>query len=127
MSDEHLPEPTSGQRIMQLTLFEILDPNDAAYSQAIELYDLIPKYIRYRRKREFEKDNISVERKFTVHNRDYDLRIYGAIIEDRDDDAHIVYPGTREELIEDALRKITVSQGRASLRRGRRLLQVHDL
>ena len=114
MSDEHLPEPTSGQRIMQLALFEILDPNDAAYSQAIELYDLIPKYIRYRRKREFEKDNISVERKFTVHNRDYDLRIYGAIIEDRDDDAHIVYPGTREELIEDALRKITVSQGRAA-------------
>ena len=99
---------------MQLTLFEILDPNDTAYSQAIELYDLIPKYIRYRRKREFQKDNIAVHRQFTVHGRDYDLRIYGAIIEDRDDDAHIVYPSTREELVEDALRKITVSQGRAA-------------
>ena len=39
--------------------------------------------------------------------------LYGAILEGRDEhEAQIVYPGMREELVEDALRKITVSNSR---------------
>ncbi len=115
MSDFHLPVPTDvGERILQLSLFELITPGDCAYSQAIELYDVIPKYVWYRRKRDFLKSNVTITRHFRSHGYDYMLNIHGAILKQDNGDAYIFYPGAREELVEDALRKITVSNARTA-------------
>ena len=119
-TQEHLPQPTAGDRISQLAFFELVEPSDKDYSQAIALYDCIPKYVGYGRVKSFDESNVSIRREFRINKTDFQLKITGAIIErpvksgSSETKQCIVYPGTREELVEDVLRKIAVSKGRTS-------------
>jgi hypothetical protein len=94
----------------QLTLFELLD-QDRDYSNSIELYDFIPKYVWGRVEREkAEKSHKEVlpnlKRDFECRGVAYQVLIKPASIEGKDGVARDYFPSKREELVEDALRKI---------------------
>lgn len=96
----------------QLTLFELIHPSEKDYSNTIELYDFIPKYVWGRVERIQEKFLEPIEREFDCRGLSYRVRIAPARIKDSDGVSRDYFPGKREELVEDALRKIaTAGQG----------------
>ncbi len=97
---------------MQLELFELINPSEEDYSNTIELYDFIPKYVWGRVERIQEKFLEPIERDFDCRGQSYQVRIAPARIKDSDGVSRDYFPGKREELVEDALRKIaTAGQG----------------
>lgn len=94
----------------ELSLFEFLIPENT-YSNSIELYDFIPKYFwgkMERLKVENHKKEVLLilEREFECRNRKYKVQITPATIIDQDGIEKDYYPTSREELVEDALRKL---------------------
>ena len=94
----------------QLTLFEMLLPNEREYSNTVELYDFIPKYHWGKVQRINNKFLDSLEREFECRGAKYKVKIRPASIEDRNGVERYYYPSKREELVEDALRKF-VAEG----------------
>jgi len=96
----------------QLQLFELVHPSEKDYSNTIELYDFIPKYVWGRVERIQEKFLEPVEREFECRGGRYRVRIAPARVQDSDGVSRDYLPGKREELVEDALRKLaTEGQG----------------
>jgi hypothetical protein len=96
----------------QLKLFELIHPSEKDYSNTIELYDFIPKYVWGRVERIQEKFLEPVEREFECRGGRYRVRIAPARVQDSDGVSRDYLPGKREELVEDALRKLaTEGQG----------------
>lgn len=97
---------------VQLTLFELLLPNEREFSNTVELYDFIPKYHWGKVQRINDKFLDSLEREFECRGVKYKVKIRPASIEDRNGVERYYYPSKREELVEDALRKfVTEGQG----------------
>jgi len=90
----------------QLTLFELLSPEDKKYSNTIELYDFIPKYIWGKVERIQGQFLLTLERGFECRGIRYKVKIRPARMDDSDGIERDYYPGKREELVEDALRKL---------------------
>jgi hypothetical protein len=94
----------------QLWLFQTFLPEGAVkYSNTIELYDAIPKYFAPKHmdgKRENGKYLPILEREFEHRGNTYKLQIHPARIRYKDGTEREYYPSYREELIEEALRKI---------------------
>ncbi len=90
----------------QLTLFEYLSPQEASYSNTIELYDFMPKYYWGKVERINERFLEFLEREFECRGERYKLKVSPARIKDADGVTRDYYPGQREELVEDALRKL---------------------
>jgi len=95
----------------QLELF-FLPTEETIYSRTIELYDAIPKY-HYGKifKRSEGKYLPALNRKFVHRNKEYRVFVSPARIIEVDNEGEMInekdyYPGKREELIEEALRKI---------------------
>ncbi|ENA27126.1 hypothetical protein HMPREF1487_09339 [Pseudomonas sp. HPB0071] len=94
----------------QLDLFELIEGPTAKdrYSNTIELYDALPKY-SWSGNREFhDLKNARITRQCTLRGVTYNLVIKPAIIE-KNGVSSLIYPGQREEFIEEALRKFVVS------------------
>ncbi len=89
---------------IQLNLFE-LEADEDSYSQSIELYDFIPKYVWGKVQRLNGKFLDSLKRQFECRGRKYFLTLMPARLEVRDGFKEF-YPSKREELVEDALRKL---------------------
>lgn len=92
----------------QLSLFELLSPEERNYSNTVELYDFIPKYYwgktdHLRIEGEFLR---SLDREFECRGKKYKVKIKPASIEQSDGTEKYFYPAKREEIIEDALRKL---------------------
>jgi len=97
---------------MQLTLFELLLPQERGLSNTIELYDFIPKYHWGKVERIGGEFLRALEREFECRGQKYKVKIRPASIEDKDGMERYYYPSKREELVEDALRKfIAEGQG----------------
>ena len=100
----------------QLDLFSILDASLKDYSNSIELYDTMPKYYVGGIEREKGKlvDSLPIlTREFMHRKGHYKLDISPAAIHDKKTGKTIhYYPSQREELVEDALRKIA-TKGKA--------------
>jgi hypothetical protein len=94
----------------QLTLFEMLLPNEREFSNTVELYDFIPKYHWGKVQRINDKFLDSLEREFECRGVKYKVKIRPASVEDRNGVERYYYPSKREELVEDALRKF-VAEG----------------
>lgn len=94
----------------QLTLFEMLLPDEREYSNTVELYDFIPKYHWGKVQRINDKFLDSLEREFECRGIKYKVKIRPASVEDRNGVERYYYPSKREELVEDALRKF-VAEG----------------
>ena len=96
----------------QLSLFEILLPQEKEFSNTVELYDFIPKYHWGKTERIGGKFLDSLEREFVCKNKKYKVEIRPASIKDKNGQEKYYYPSKREELVEDALRKLaTEGQG----------------
>lgn len=104
---EHFEQAKS----IQLTLFEA-EPEDKDYSRSVELYDFIPKYCWGKVKRIEGEFLRTIKREFECRGRNYQLTLMPARIEDGKDNSKEYFPSQREELVEDALRKLmTERQG----------------
>ncbi len=96
---------------IQLTLFEA-EPEDKDYSRSVELYDFIPKYCWGKVKRIEGEFLRTIKREFECRGRHYQLTLMPARIEDGENNSKEYFPSQREELVEDALRKLmTERQG----------------
>ena len=89
----------------QMSLFEMLLPQEREFSNSIELYDFIPKYYWGKSNRINGKFLEQLEREFECRGVHYRVKIDPAKISDRDGITRDYYPSKREELVEDALRK----------------------
>ena len=88
------------------TFFSDKSPSDDAiaaesYSNTIELYDAIPKYIAHPK-----VNGAKLERDFVHRGTAYTIQIWPAHFEARDRSEKKCYPSYREELVEEALRKL---------------------
>lgn len=93
---------------VQLTLFELLLPNEKPYSNTVELYDFIPKYHWGKVERVNGTFLKSLEREFECRSVRYRVSIQPASLKDKNGEEKYYYPSKREELVEDALRKFAV-------------------
>ncbi|MBI1829276.1 MAG: hypothetical protein HYR87_07380 [Thaumarchaeota archaeon] len=94
-----------------LTLFEMLEPEHKTYSNTIEMYDFIPKYVWGKVKRilvkEVNREVLPIlERGFEYRGNKYKVRITPVAITDKDGVEKDCYPGEKEEIVEDVLRKL---------------------
>lgn len=79
------------------------------YSKSIEIYDSIPKYVWNRKKiKTNNASNAIIIRKTSIRGKKFLIKVKPAIIEKKNFKTILIYPGQREEIIEDALRKIAV-------------------
>lgn len=96
------------EKPLQLTLFELLLPNEKPYSNTVELYDFIPKYHWGKVERVNGMFLKSLDREFECRGVRYRVNIQPASIKDKNGEEKYYYPSKREELVEDALRKFAV-------------------
>lgn len=89
-------------------------PDERKYSRSIELYDAIPKYfwgkVERRDNRFIDNDDL-LERTFQHRGEEYTVYIAPARIKGKNGISKDYLPGKREELVEDALRKLA-TEGR---------------
>src|SRR4029450_11484249 len=96
----------------QLALFQTFFPDDHAdhYSNTIELYDAIPKYVTNPKlvdaMREGGKYLPLLERRFHHRGEVFTVTIRPARLKDREGREKEYYPSPREELVEEAPRKL---------------------
>jgi hypothetical protein len=113
--------PESGKRLddyeqsypLQLSLFQLLDlkPNDQPrYSNTIELYDFMPKYHWGKVERIGGEFLRILKREFECRGTRYKIEVAPAVITDPDGKERYYYPSKREELVEDALRRLATTQ-----------------
>jgi hypothetical protein len=77
------------------------------YSHSIELYDALPKYVWRTVERIEGKFLLPIERKFVYRNCRYTVALTPARIKDETGVYRDHFPSQREELVEDALRKLS--------------------
>jgi hypothetical protein len=94
------------EKPVQLTFFELILPEERRYSNTVELYDFIPKYHWGKTQRINGQFLKQLEREFECRGKRYRVKIKPASIEERDGTERYYYPSQREELVEDALRKL---------------------
>ncbi len=101
----------------QLTLFQTFVPEgnpDDRYSNTIELYDAIPKYFSNARAMEVMRQHgvylPTLERTFQHRQETYTVQIRPARLKGRTGTDKEYYPSPREELVEEALRKLACDQ-----------------
>ncbi len=90
---------------IQMSLFRLFD-KEKDYSHTIELYDFIPKYLWGKSKRIEGKFLEPITREFVCKGTPYKVVLMPARIQTETGDYIDYFPGKREELVEDALRKI---------------------
>jgi hypothetical protein len=102
----------------QLSLFQTFLCNTESerdkLSNTIDLWDGVPKYFVSRQ--EMNKRRVkgllpTIERSFEYRGRAFTVKIRPARLTDKDAKDKEFYPSAREELVEDALRKIATEQG----------------
>lgn len=101
------PSEVTEKYNQQMELFGVLDASkreEDRYSNTIEIYDALPKYVW--RQAEYANTR-SITRECKIRGRRISMRIQPAVIE-RDGMEVQMYPGAREELVEDALRRLAV-------------------
>jgi hypothetical protein len=107
----------------QLDLFQTFVENDQGdHSNLIELWDAVPKFHINKRKQNALRNADgflpTYNYNFVHRGRSFDVKISPARIETSKGDKEY-YPGTREELVEDALRKIACAKDHAYLKESR--------
>jgi hypothetical protein len=104
-----IPKKLEEYKKTQLPLPFIFPKLGKQYSNTMELYDAIPKYFwgRITSKNRIAGRYLNIlSREFEFRNRSFEVKITPARIEDKKGFEKDYYPGKREELVEDALRKM---------------------
>lgn len=98
---------------IQMSLFSFIDlkPNEQQrFSNTIELYDFMPKYHWGKVQRIGGEFLRMLEREFECRGVKYKIEVAPAVIKDRDGVSRYYYPSKREELVEDALRRLATTE-----------------
>lgn len=90
---------------VQMSLFRLLT-KEKDYSHTIELYDFIPKYVWGKSNRIEGKFLDPIQRNFVCKGISYNVTLMPAKIQTEANEYLDHFPGKREELVEDALRKL---------------------
>jgi len=90
----------------QLTFFEFIEPATKPYSNSIELYDAIPKYYWGNQVRDEKGRLDDIEKEFKHKGERYSVYVQPARLKAKDGKYKDYLPSKREELVEDALRKL---------------------
>ena len=96
---------------IQLSLFQVLEPENKKYSNTIEIYDFLPKEYLGKASRVANTYLPRLEREFECRGKRYKMKLDPARVEDKDGTVREYYPSQREEVIEDCLRKLMVEGG----------------
>lgn len=100
-------------------LFQLKDGERDKYSNTIELYDAIPKYVWGRRPNPEKNPHLDpIKRVFEHRGHEFKVTLRPARIEDKDGVDRDYFPGKTEELVEDAMRKIAADGAGKMLRDG---------
>jgi hypothetical protein len=92
---------------IQLSLFELLEGKERDYSNTVELYDFMPKYVWGKVERIAGAYLPTLSREFECRGKRFKIEISPARI--KTDESEIeYYPSKREEIVEDGLRKLLV-------------------
>ncbi|MBS1807513.1 MAG: hypothetical protein JST84_04910 [Acidobacteria bacterium] len=83
-------------------MFQIIPSEDGRYSNTVELYDALPKYVWSRVMQKGRLD--AIRREFVFRNRAYRIRVVPANLEGAKGESVDRFPREREEHVEDALR-----------------------
>ena len=86
----------------QLSLFQIIPSEDQRYSNTVELYDALPKYVWSKITQKGRLD--AIRREFVFRSRNYRIRIVPANLEGEHGESIDRFPRVREEHVEDGLR-----------------------
>ena len=93
----------------QLSLFALLDPRkESRYSNTVELYDFLPKYVWGKSTRINDRFLESIERDFECRGKKYSLTMHPARVKTKTGVQKEYYLSKKEEIVEDALRKIAI-------------------
>lgn len=95
----------------QMDMFAVLDlptKQQPDYSNTVDIYDAIPKYVWGKTREHEDLKAASLVRHCTIRGRKIAVKLKPALI-DKGDRTVLIYAGQREELVEDALRKIAVN------------------
>lgn len=96
----------------QMDLFSLVDLSRNQredYSNTVDIYDAIPKYVWAERRELKELKSATLTRQCTIQGQRLIVKLKPALIEKRNGETVLIYPGQREELVEDALRKLAVN------------------
>ncbi len=108
-------EPVKG-RVAQLDLFEQVQPDNGQFTNSIALYDIMPKYVWQSEQARREGGTLPVIKRAFIHDGDeYHLEIKPARLTFDDGSEIEYYPAEREQIIEEALRKIAIDKRRTRL------------
>src|SRR5215211_7719519 len=94
-------------RPRQLHLFQLVP--DGRHSNLVGLYDAAPKYLYSHPTRVNGRIQEPLQRIFEYKEAEYSLMVKPVLMKDPDGIWRDYLPGEREELVEDALRKLAVS------------------
>lgn len=92
---------------VQLSLFELLEGKERDYSNTVELYDFMPKYVWGKVERIGGSYLPILSREFECRGKKFSIEISPARIKDAKSEIEY-YPSKREEIVEDGLRKLLV-------------------
>lgn len=95
----------------QMDLFSILERSAKQrqdHSNLIDIYDAIPKYV-WSGREAHDLKNATVVRSFKINGKAMTVKLKPALIEKSSEESVLIYPGEREELVEDCLRKLAVT------------------
>jgi hypothetical protein len=93
---------------VQLSFFEILEPENQQYSNTVEIYDFLPKEYLGKAPRVADTYLPRLDREFECRGVKYRMKLDPARIEDKGGTVREYYPSQREEIVEDCLRKLMV-------------------
>ncbi|MFC6674039.1 plasmid replication protein [Marinobacterium aestuariivivens] len=96
------------QQMDLFTQFDLPSGRKRDYSNTVDIYDAIPKYVWGKTREHEDLKSASITRHCTIRGERITVKLKPALI-DKGDRTVLIYPGQREELVEDALRKIAVN------------------
>ncbi len=105
---KHLEEYNQ-EKPIQLNLFEFIQPINREYSNTVELYDFMPKYVWGKVERIGGEFLRNLRREFECRDKKYSIDITPARLRLKDDSLRECFPGKREELVEDGLRRLATT------------------
>ncbi len=105
---------------LQLLLFEVDQTERSGYVNTIEFYDLTPRFIFG------DQPNTpgSIEREFQYDGQPYKIRLLPTQIRMPDGTERFAFPGEREQLVEDVIRRLAVDPDRLRLDKGQDTVQI---
>ncbi|GEO39753.1 hypothetical protein SAE02_39010 [Skermanella aerolata] len=99
------------QHVLQFVIFEEEDPR---HTKMVALYDLAPRFV-FDTNGDEDGQRKLIEREFSFAGKRYRITIKPTVMKDEDGTLRTRYPGEREQIVEEVIRRLAAEKGRLSL------------